>query len=139
MWILWFLGGIAAVGAIGGWRFHAWTVPALLCVCVLAWWTSPIAYGRSLKRAAVLALPESERRVVIYWRPGCRYCQRLRGALGRDARQAKWVNIWQDPEAAAFVRSVNGGNETVPTVVLDGEPLTNPDPQVVLRALGGNR
>ncbi len=42
-----------------------------------------------------------------------------------------WVNVWQDADAAAFVRSVNDGNETVPTVVIDGIPATNPDPQAV--------
>jgi len=32
-----------------------------------------------------------------------------------------------DPEAAAFVGSVNGGNHVVPTVVLpDGTAMTNP-------------
>jgi mycoredoxin len=37
------------------------------------------------------------------------------------------VDIERDPEAAAFVESVNGGNQTVPTVVLaDGTTLTNP-------------
>jgi hypothetical protein len=31
------------------------------------------------------------------------------------------LNIWTDPEAAAYVRTTNeGGNEVVPTVVMDG-------------------
>ena len=36
------------------------------------------------------------------------------------------VNIWKDPAAAAFVRSVADGNETVPTVTVagrHGEPV----------------
>ena len=37
------------------------------------------------------------------------------------------VNIEEDPEAAAFVEQVNGGNQTVPTVVFpDGSAATNP-------------
>jgi len=36
------------------------------------------------------------------------------------------VNIWQDPGAAAFVRSVAGGNETVPTVTVGGTAMVNP-------------
>ena len=37
------------------------------------------------------------------------------------------VDIEQDPEAAAFVESVNGGNQTVPTLVFaDGSAATNP-------------
>jgi len=35
------------------------------------------------------------------------------------------LNIWTDPAAAAFVRSVNGGDETVPTVAVAGETLVN--------------
>ena len=31
--------------------------------------------------------------------------------------------------------SVNDGNETVPTVVIDGEAHTNPDPEVVRQRL----
>jgi mycoredoxin len=37
------------------------------------------------------------------------------------------VDIEQDPTAAEFVGSVNGGNKTVPTVKFaDGSTLTNP-------------
>ncbi|MFP5371631.1 MAG: glutaredoxin domain-containing protein [Actinomycetes bacterium] len=60
-------------------------------------------------------------RLVVYWRPGCPYCARLRTrlALGRVPYRA--VNIHEDPDAAALVRAHNGGDELVPTVVLDGE------------------
>ncbi|QQB65096.1 NrdH-redoxin [Kytococcus sedentarius] len=63
------------------------------------------------------------------------YCARLRRGLGRVGRRARWVNIWQDAEARAFVRSVNDGNETVPTVVIDGRAHTNPDPALVRQRL----
>ena len=82
-----------------------------------------------------MELPEDQRRVIVYWRPGCMYCERLRATLGADAERAQWINIWQDDEAAAFVRSVNGGNEVVPTVVIDDVPHTNPDPALVKTAL----
>ena len=37
------------------------------------------------------------------------------------------VDIERDPAAADFVMSVNGGNQTVPTVVFpDGSVMTNP-------------
>ena len=73
--------------------------------------------------------------VVIYWRPGCGFCSRLRSTLGADAEKATWINIWDDPEAAAFVRAANDGNETVPTVVMDGIPVTNPSPKLVQEKL----
>jgi mycoredoxin len=85
----------------------------------------------------VLAMPDTDpaRAVVIYWRPGCGFCSRLRRHLGGLAERATWVDIWADEEAAAFVRSVNRGNETVPTVVLDGTVHTNPAPELVLERL----
>ena len=73
--------------------------------------------------------------IVVYWRPGCRYCLRLRWSLGRLARRATWVDIWADEDAAAFVRGVNDGNETVPTVVAENTVRTNPEVGWVRRAL----
>jgi mycoredoxin len=85
--------------------------------------------------AAVGARAAAEGRVVIYWRQGCPFTKRMRVVLGKRGDQVVWVDIWADPEAAAFVRSVNDGNETVPTVVIDGEPHTNPRPRDVIEAL----
>lgn len=101
----------------------------------LVWWVSPLRGGISAKHADVVRRPESERQVVIYWRPGCQFCGRLKWRLGSAGKQATWVNIWQDKDAAEFVRSHNHGNETVPTVVMDGATITNPDPELVLTRL----
>ncbi|MCW2758939.1 MAG: NrdH-redoxin [Nocardioidaceae bacterium] len=73
--------------------------------------------------------------VAIYWRPGCTFCLALKTRIGRYAGRASWVNIWEDADAAAYVRSVNDGNETVPTVVINGVAHTNPSPGVVRKAL----
>ena len=73
--------------------------------------------------------------VWVYNRAGCPFCLRLTLGLGRSARDARWVDIWADPEAAAYVRSVNDGDETVPTVVVDGVARTNPEPGAVRAAL----
>ncbi len=67
----------------------------------------------------------------VYWRPGCSVCLRLRVSLGLAGRRAVWVDISRDPDAAARVRSVNGGDETVPTVFVSDESRTNPDPSWV--------
>jgi mycoredoxin len=46
------------------------------------------------------------------------------------------VDIEQDPAAADFVMSVNGGFQTVPTVVFpDGSALTNPSAAAVKERL----
>lgn len=127
----------AAIALLTAWT--AWSerhvlvqaVAVLLLGLTAAWWVSPLN-GRGGPRQRDV---EGTDRVVVYWRPGCIFCIRLRGALGRDRRKARWVSIWADEEAAAYVRSVNGGNETVPTVVIDGTPHTNPDPTLVRAAL----
>ena len=63
---------------------------------------------------------------VVYWRPGCPFCSMLRAALQRAGIAYREVNIWEDPQAAAFVRSVARGNETVPTVTVGSVSLVNP-------------
>ena len=73
--------------------------------------------------------------VVVYWRPGCPYCARLRAHLRVRGLRPRMRNIWADPAAAAFVRSVAGGAETVPTVVIGGVAHVNPRPRMVVAAL----
>ncbi|RZU75921.1 glutaredoxin [Micromonospora kangleipakensis] len=64
--------------------------------------------------------------VVLYWRPRCTYCLKLWVKLRFARLPHRAVNIWRDPDAAAFVRSVADGNETVPTVTVAGRALVNP-------------
>jgi hypothetical protein len=46
--------------------------------------------------------------------------------LGSSRNDVSWVNIWQDPDAAAHVRTLRDGNETVPTAVTGaGDMLIN--------------
>lgn len=77
--------------------------------------------------------------VVLYWRPLCTYCMNLRLGLLftrlRYSRRFIMVNIWKDPDAAAFVRSVADGNETVPTVTVAGRPMVNPSVRQLLAAV----
>ena len=65
--------------------------------------------------------------VTMYSTPWCGYCHRLKGQMDREGITYEVVDIEQDPKAADFVMSVNGGNATVPTVHFpDGTALTNP-------------
>lgn len=73
--------------------------------------------------------------VVVYWRPGCTYCMRLRTRLRFTRLRYSEVNIWRDPQAAAFVRSVADGNETVPTVTVAGRAMVNPSKARLLEAV----
>lgn len=71
-------------------------------------------------------------KVQMYWRRGCPYCASLRRQLRRTGLSYEPVDIWKDEAGAAYVRSVNGGNETVPTVAVAGQALTNPSARQVL-------
>ena len=64
--------------------------------------------------------------VIVYSRPGCPYCFLLRRGLRRRNVPFTEIDIWQDPDAAAAVRAVADGNETVPTVHVAGQWLVNP-------------
>ena len=85
--------------------------------------------------AAEGARAAEQGRVVVYWRKGCPFCKRLQLSLGRRVRDVVWVDVWADAEASLFVRSVNDGDEVVPTVVMAGTAHTNPPPRQVLAAL----
>lgn len=73
--------------------------------------------------------------VVFFWRPGCGFCASLRHHLRREGLPLLEVDIWQDDRAAAAVRAITGGNETVPTVVVGPVQMVNPSPQQVLDAV----
>lgn len=65
--------------------------------------------------------------LTMYSTPWCGYCRRLKSQMEREGIAYREVDIEQDPQAADYVMSVNGGNQTVPTVVFDdGTALTNP-------------
>ena len=65
--------------------------------------------------------------VTMYSTVWCGYCRRLKGQMDREGIAYQVIDIEDDPKAADLVMSVNGGNQTVPTVVFpDGSALTNP-------------
>ncbi|MZD04798.1 hypothetical protein GTW43_06835, partial [Streptomyces sp. SID5785] len=132
---------------------RAWTLPLLLVLCgclvsaglilgghratggaellvfvVFAVVCSPLVFPRSVSAAEAGRRSAADGRPVVFWRPGCAFCLRLRFRLAHRARRAHWVNIWRDPDGAAAVRAANEGNETVPTVVVAGRAHTNPAP-----------
>jgi len=73
--------------------------------------------------------------VRFYWRPGCGFCRALESDLARWDLPLDKHNIWEDPEAAATVRSIANGNETVPTLVIGPVKMVNPRASEVLAAL----
>lgn len=85
------------------------------------------------------AAPDAAADIIVYWRPGCPFCGMLFRQLERSEIAHTRVNIWDDPDAAAVVRSIARGNETVPTVVVaspagDRVGLVNPSVDQILAA-----
>jgi mycoredoxin len=65
--------------------------------------------------------------LTMYSTSWCGYCHRLKSQLDREGIGYDVVDIERNPAAAEFVMSVNGGNQTVPTLKFDdGSALTNP-------------
>jgi mycoredoxin len=88
--------------------------------------------NRCLPRAAVPRTMTTEgehvsQPLTIYSTPWCGFCHRLMRQLDRAGVEYTSVDIERDPVAADLVMQLNGGNQTVPTVVFpDGSVLTNP-------------
>ncbi|MGW7199123.1 glutaredoxin domain-containing protein [Streptomyces chryseus] len=128
-------GSVLAAGLIVSGTPGVVAAAVLLVFVLLAAVNSPLIFPRSTGVLEAQRRSAVDGRPVVFWRPGCKYCIRLRIRLGRSARQMHWVDIWRDPAGAVAVRAANDGNETVPTVILAGQPHTNPDPAWVREQL----
>ena len=65
--------------------------------------------------------------LTMYTTSWCGFCKRLKAQLGRVGVELNEIDIEQDEAAAEFVMSVNGGNQTVPTLLYsDGTTMVNP-------------
>jgi mycoredoxin len=74
--------------------------------------------------------------LTMYTTTWCAFCKRLKRQLAADGIEITEVDIEQDPAAAEYVMTVNGGFQTVPTVVFpDGSALTNPSASAVKERL----
>ena len=74
-----------------------------------------------------MSTPSPTATVTMYSTIWCGYCRRLKAQMEREGIAYLEVDIEDDPAAAELVMSVNGGSQTVPTVVFpDGSALANP-------------
>jgi len=71
----------------------------------------------------------SERPIQVYTRPGCPMTGSVVSVLEQAEAPYIRVDIYQDEQAREYVRGVNHGNESVPTLRFpDGSTLTEPGP-----------
>lgn len=74
--------------------------------------------------------------LTMYTTQWCGFCKRLKAQLGRAGVQVHEIDIERDEAAAEFVMSVNGGNQTVPTLLFpDGATMVNPSATQVQQKL----
>lgn len=75
-------------------------------------------------------------KIVLYGVSWCGDCRRARSVLTELGVEYLDVDIDTDPQAEAFVRQVNHGNRSAPTIVFpDGTTLTEPDNSTLTRKL----
>jgi mycoredoxin len=65
--------------------------------------------------------------IIIYGHPTCPNLGPVKGVLTQSKVKFEYIDIHQDGVAAARVRAINNGNESVPTLVFpDDSTLTEP-------------
>ncbi len=65
--------------------------------------------------------------IILYGTPSCPGLPPVRGLLTQAKVPYTYIDISRDAAAAARVRDINNGNESVPTLVFpDGSSLTEP-------------
>jgi len=79
-----------------------------------------------------------EERIRVFGASWCPDCRRAKQFLGEQRAAFDWVDIDQDPAAAAFVREKNEGKQVIPTIVFpDGSSLAEPSNVELSLKLGG--
>ncbi|MDD2857178.1 MAG: mycoredoxin [Candidatus Nanopelagicales bacterium] len=82
-------------------------------------------------------MPESmDLRITMYTTSWCGDCRRLKAELHRAGVSFREIDIEQEQSAAEFVKRVNDGNLSVPTLVFsDGSTMTEPSSRSVIQRL----
>jgi mycoredoxin len=75
--------------------------------------------------------------ITMFSTPWCGYCRRLKSQLQAQGIGYQEINIEEVEGTAELVASINGGNQTVPTVIFpDGTSATNPSVAEVKERVG---
>lgn len=76
--------------------------------------------------------------IVFYGTSWCGDCRRARRVFSQVGASYTEVDIDADEQAEAFVRELNRGNRSVPTIVFpDGSVLSEPDDDTLVEKLKG--
>lgn len=107
----------------------------VVVLVVLLRWTRVGHGGAHVSHVAAQAAAD-DGDVIVYWRPGCVFCDRLKLGLGSARHDVSWVNVLKDPDAAKFVANLRDGNETVPTAVTGAGVVIDATPAAIKAQLG---
>lgn len=122
--------------AVAGWVVEGrLSVPVTLAVVFAlgwAWWVSPLRRAEPHVPHARAMADASPRDLIVYWRPGCTYCMRLRQALEDDVRgKVTWINVMADADAAHYIRQFHDGDMVTPTAVTGAGRQVSATPESV--------
>lgn len=81
--------------------------------------------------------PSSNPKVVIYTRPGCRYCVLAKNYLNKNSINYTEYNIHDSKTAMQQFKALNGRG--VPLIVIGGKTIRGYNPQAIQTALQGSR
>lgn len=81
-----------------------------------------------------------EEPIRIYGTRWCGDCARAKQVFKKHNIPFEWIDIEQDDKAVDYVRQVNQGNQSVPTIVFpDGSILVEPSNAELEKKLGGGK
>jgi glutaredoxin-like protein len=74
--------------------------------------------------------------IKVYGTKWCPDCARAKQVFSQHNIKYTWIDIEEDAEACAYVEKVNGGNQSVPTIVFpDGSILVEPSNDALVKKL----
>lgn len=74
--------------------------------------------------------PTNDQKIVMYATTWCGDCRMAKRWFDQHGIAYDYINIEQNDEAAAYVTKINGGKQSVPTIVFpDGSILVEPSPR----------
>jgi mycoredoxin len=75
--------------------------------------------------------------IILYGTSWCGDCMQSRRVLDQNGIKYKYIDIDLDVEGEKFVKTVNKGNRSVPTILFpDGSTLVEPSSSTLLNKLG---
>lgn len=78
----------------------------------------------------------NEGKIIVYGTNWCLDCFRTKRILDKYKINYQWIDINQEKDAREFVRDVNHGNLSVPTIVFpDGSTLIEPSGKELINKL----